>query len=79
MSLTLRDMNDTIIPPNNYVGYLLIEYPGNRSMEIRPMEVHEALDAEFEVSYYGTTNITAYIRSTLNHVDKIWDTSIFYS
>ena len=52
MSLTLRDMNDTIIPPYNYVGYLLIEYPGNRSMEIRPMEVQEALDAEFELWYY---------------------------
>ena len=72
-------MNDTILPPHNYNGFILIEYPENRSMEIQPIEVHEALEAEFELWYYGTTNITAYIRSTLNHVYCIWDTSIFYS
>ena len=71
-------MNDTILPPHNYNGFILIEYPENRSMEIQPIEVHEALEAEFELWYYGTTNITAYIRSTLNHVYCIWDTSIFY-
>ena len=79
LSLTLRDINDTIILTDHFYGYLLLEYPENRSVEIRPLEVHEALEADFELWYYGTTNITAFIRSKLNHVYRIWDTSIFYS
>lgn len=64
---------------DQYLGFLLIETPDNRSVELQPITMEDTFEAVFELHYYGTTNLTAYVRDSKNHVSLIWESSIFFS